>query len=57
MEYLLKHIQQGLHDALCGLVMEAQIHGLFARNEHEFMIANLSQKRKSIKSATIIERG
>lgn len=46
MEYLLKHIQQGLHDALCGLVMEAQIHGLFARNGHEFMISNLSQKKE-----------
>jgi hypothetical protein len=46
MEYLQKHIQQGLHDALCGLVGEAGINGLFARNGREVMIPNLSQKRR-----------
>jgi hypothetical protein len=47
MEYLLRYTQQGLHDALCGLVMEAQIHGLLARNGHDFMVPNLSQKKQT----------
>lgn len=46
MEYLLKHIQQGLHDALSGLVMEAQIHGLLAQNGRDFMIPSLSTKKQ-----------
>jgi hypothetical protein len=46
MKYLQKHIQQGLHDALCGLVMEAQIQGLLERNGHEFMISGLDMKKQ-----------
>jgi hypothetical protein len=45
--YLRKQIQQGLHDALCGLLMEAEVYGIRERNGHEFAIfrLNLNLKR------------
>jgi hypothetical protein len=44
--YLRKQIQQGVHDALCGLLMEAGVYGLRERNGHEFIIPKLAQKRR-----------
>ena len=43
-QYLLEKIQQCIHDALCGLVMEAEVSGLSERNGHEFTIPDLNQK-------------
>lgn len=46
MEYLQRHIQQALHDALTGLVLEAQIAGLHARNGEEFLIPGLKMNKQ-----------
>jgi hypothetical protein len=51
MEYLQRQIQQGIHDALIGLVIEAQTHGLFLCDGQEFVVTGLeSRKRGMLKS-------
>jgi hypothetical protein len=46
MKYLQEQIQQAIHNALAGLVMEAQVHGLRDCNGDYFIIPNLDLKKQ-----------
>jgi len=51
LEYLQEKIQEGVHDALYGLVVEAMIQGIRRRNGHDFLIAvDLTKQTNELRS-------